>query len=474
MKKIILPALLLFSSLSFAQLAVTNTGNMQLHSGASVASYGNFTNNSSASLVNNGSLYLKKDISNDQGSMNAGTGSLYLDGNTVQDLNGTATFKTFNLVTDNTQGITLNNDLSVAGTHTFTNGMITTGTGSTTIYMIYENGSSYSGASDTRHVNGWVKKIGSGNFSFPVGNETYLRPIGISSLSASSEFNCHFYRPTKNIYNLWSPIVQVKANEYWQLDKISGGTAQVDLNWDHAKYPMENIILGDIRAVYYTAGSWHNAGGSASGTVTATGSISSNTLTAFGEITIGSTAYPVPLKLISFTGERRVGTSYLNWITVNEENLSHFEVQRSYDAVNYSAIGTTTARNLVSRQVYYFEDHAYLEGTAYYRLKSIDVNGQSVFSRVVALQESQSGIAGFYVINPARNAISIFNRSGFEGQFQYRLFNAAGQLQLSGTVSMVGNGNAVVPLPPGIATGIYLLELSKDKIRTRQQVLVSQ
>ncbi|MEO7924240.1 MAG: hypothetical protein ABIR30_11240 [Chitinophagaceae bacterium] len=472
MKKLILSFLLLSTGHAFAQSAFTNTGNMQLHPGATVAGFGNFTNSSTATLVNNGSLYLKRDIANDQASMSAGTGTLNLDGSISQSLNGAATYKCFNLVSDNTAGITLNNDLSIAGAHTFTNGMITTS--STPNYLVYENGASHTGSNDSRHVDGWVKKIGNGNFTFPVGNSTYLRSIAISGLSASSEFNCHFYRPTQNIYNLWSPVVQVKANEYWQLDKISGGTAQVTLNWEHAKYAMDNILVSDIRAAYYTTGSWHSAGGSASGTVTTTGSVTSNALSGFGQMTLGYISFPVPLKLISFTAERRSGVSYLTWITENEENVSHFDVQRSYDAVNYVSIGNVTARNMNSRQVYLFEDHSPLQGIAYYRIKSIDIDGKFSFSKIAAVNENQGHTGDFYVLNPARAAITIFNRSGLEGQFDYKLFNAAGQLQLKGIVSMSANGSAVLPLAPGTATGIYVLELAKEKIRSRQKVLVSQ
>ena len=109
-----------------AQLAFTNSGNLQIHSGAIVSGSGNFTNTSSAVLVNNGSFYVKGNISNDQSSMAAGTGTLYLNGSAAQSVNGSQKLKTYNLVTNNSAGITLNNELSISGTHTFTAGLITT------------------------------------------------------------------------------------------------------------------------------------------------------------------------------------------------------------------------------------------------------------------------------------------------------------------------------------------------------------
>jgi len=232
---------------------------------------GDFTNTSSGTLVNNGSFYVKGNISNDQSTMAAGTGTLYLDGSAAQSVNGSQTFKTYNLVTDNSAGITLNNNLSVSAVHTFTNGLIHSSL--TPNYLVYEAGSSYTGDNDSRHVNGWVKKYGTTNFVFPVGNATYERVVAISNLPASSEFNCKYNTPTTNIINLFSPLAMVKPNEYWQLDKISGGTAQVTLNWEHSKVAMDNVLLIDILSSQYSAGYWRSTGGTASGNVTTTGTM---------------------------------------------------------------------------------------------------------------------------------------------------------------------------------------------------------
>ncbi|HKB43673.1 MAG TPA: T9SS type A sorting domain-containing protein, partial [Chitinophagaceae bacterium] len=70
------------------------------------------------------------------------------------------------------------------------------------------------------------------------------------------------------------------------------------------------------------------------------------------------------------------------------------------------------------------------------------------------------------------NAITIFNKTGHDGMFDYKLFNAAGQQLLNGKINMVINGGAVLPLPAQAATGIYLLELSNEKLAFRQKLLI--
>lgn len=472
-KLILLTALLIFCASINAQQAFTNSGNLQIHSGGTISGFGNFTNTSGAVFTGNGSLYLIGNLTNDQAAMTTGTGTLYLSGISAQSINGSQTFKTNNLVTNNAAGITLNNNLSVTGLHTFTSGLIASSV--TPNYLVYEAGSSYTGNNDSRHMTGWVKKIGNTNFTFPVGDNSYQRTATISSLSVVSEFDCRYYITTQNISNLTLPLRMVKANEYWQISKISGGTAVVTLNWEHAKVPMDNVLLNDILVGQYESGNWADGGltNVATGNVTTTGSIVSDPISSFNRpFTFGYKTFPVPLKMISFTAERRSGTSHLTWITDNEQNVGHFDVQRSYDAVSYSTIGTVTARNSGFREQYNFEDHASLSGLAWYRIRSVDVDGKLSYSRIAVVSETALQGNSFLVLNPVRSAITVFNKTGEEGSFNYRVFNSGGQLITKGNIAMINNGGAVLPLPAQASAGVYVLELSNNKTQFRQMILV--
>ena len=126
MKKIIL--LILFVNILFAnaQTGISNTGIMQIHTGTQIKAVGDFTNTASAAFVNNGSLYVAGNINNSQAGMLPGTGTLYIDGSAAQTISGSQVFKTYNLITNNASGITLNNNLSVSGNHTCGVSMVTT------------------------------------------------------------------------------------------------------------------------------------------------------------------------------------------------------------------------------------------------------------------------------------------------------------------------------------------------------------
>jgi len=469
-RSIVAIALMLTSVAAKAQQAITNSGNLQIYAGASFCSYGAFTNSSTAALVNNGNLYIKGDVSNDQAAMAAGSGSLYLNGSAAQAVNGAQALKTYQLVTNNANGITLNNNLSVANVHTFTNGNIVSS--STPNYLIYEAGASYTGDGDTRHVNGWVKKFGNTAFTFPVGNNSYERTVTISSLSATAEFDCRYRAATPNTGSVQSPLVLVNPNEYWELNKISGGTAQVTLNWENAKVAFPPYSLSDIRTAYYNGSSWINDGGTATGNVTTTGSITSNAVSAFGYFAVGSVAYILPMHFISVAAQRKTGTTVVRWKTARETGVDHYEVERLNTSGSFSKIGSVKSHNNIDETDYEYVDGLPLVGTAMYRIRSVDKDGQYIYSRIVSVTEN-SNVATFLVLNnPAHEAIYLSVSAAYKGQYQYELYNTGGQLVQSGPLTINGMDLVTIPLTVKTVAGIYLLNVQNEQHRFAKRILV--
>ncbi|MCY7356354.1 MAG: hypothetical protein LH609_02600, partial [Rudanella sp.] len=64
---------------------------------------------------------------------------------------------------------------------TFTSGYVVTPRNEPTANLSFRPGSSYGGASDASHVNGYTEKVGTTAFTFPVGDGTTLRPAGMSA-----------------------------------------------------------------------------------------------------------------------------------------------------------------------------------------------------------------------------------------------------------------------------------------------------
>jgi hypothetical protein len=459
MKKIIIPfTMLLFCVHTNAQLAFTNSGNMQIHAGTSIAGFGNFTNTSSGVLINNGTLYVKDTIANNQTSMAIGTGTLHFNGSSAQVLTGTQPFRTLNLVSNNAAGIKLNTNLSVSGAHTYSGGIITTST--TPNYLVYEAGSTYSGDGDARHVNGWVKKFGSTNFIFPVGNGTVERTIALSSLSGASEFNVTYLPTTPNKTQLQFPIREVDKWEYWPIGKVSGGTASVTMNWNFAKVYFPNYIIADIVTGGYNGSVWASNGGTASGNSTTTGTITSSSISNFNLFTFASKSYVLPLALIDFTAKRQDKYTLINWSTEKEFNVAHFNVERSDDGVSFYNIARVTGRNSGKTEQYSARDNAPIRRIAYYRLRITDQDGSENFSRIIAVTDDRTSDELLLLTNPVQNKITLLASSSLSGEFSYQLSMMNGQLVQHGSLLIRYGGQYDIILNGKLQKGTYSLKVT--------------
>ena len=472
--KILFLQLLLICFCGFlnAQQAFTNTGNLQIHSGGSISGFGNFSNTSTGTLLNDGTFYLRANVSNNQSSMSPGTGSLYLNGTVGQSVNGTQDLRTFNLVTDNTVGITLNNNLSVSGTHTFTNGIINSS--STPNYLIYQAGSSYTGDADSRHVNGWVKKIGNTNFAFPVGNGALVKKVSIESLSGSLDFNAKYEAPTVLTTNVQAPLVVVDANEYWIVNRVDAiGSGRVHLNWDQSKVLFPPYLLNAVRVAYFTGGLWTDQGGLATGNVATTGDITSNSMSTFGSFTFGSNDFMVPLQFLGITAQRKPGYNLVEWKAASAINTDHFDIERSEDGVYFAKIGTSSSYNSPSIISYSFKDTRLVPGILWYRIKSVDRDGKFVLSTVVSVTDLPQTNYSMYVINnPARGSIHLFAPESFKGINDYFITNASGQLMQKGNLIVNGSGNVYIKLNAGIFQGVYILNVKNGSQSFRERILI--
>jgi hypothetical protein len=454
-----------------AQSDLQNNGILFISGGSDILYIsGAFTNASGAALTNNGGLYIGQTLTNGQSSMTIGTGTLYLNGTSAQSVSGAQPFKTFNFVSNNSAGITLNNDLSVSGTHTFTLGIIASS--ATPNYLIYEAGSSYTGDGDAQHVSGWVRKIGATNFVYPVGNNTVERVIGLSSLSASSTFNVKYAGATTNTGNLNSPLVSVNPAEYWQVNQVSGGTAQVAMNWNNSKVAFPGYTVADIRVANYIAAKWTSIGGSASGNATTTGTITSSTVGAFGSFVLGSISAALPVELLDFSARRTSGYNLVAWTTASEINVQRYEVLRSDDGRSFYLAGTTPARNLPSVQHYEWPDNKPMGNIAYYRLRSVDADGQYKISGIVTVYERASTGNYFAVANPVHGLLNISAGNMHSGNYEYHIMTAGGQTVQAGRLSIINGGNYQVSLLAVIVHGIYIVEFRKDGFNYRERVLV--
>lgn len=173
---------------------------------------------------------------------------------------------------------------------------------------------------------------------------------------------------------------------------------------------------------------------------------------------IGST---LPLNLISFSGSKQNNDAILQWKTANEVNVSRFEVQRSDDGQTYTTLGNVAA----GVSLYSFTDaNTFSSRTvAFYRLKSIDIDGRFTYSNIIKLNKQANAALTVYP-NPVSDVLTI---NGLKQNGIVFLFNAEGKLLQQQTVT----AQTMIIDMSSLAIGMYFLQYQLDGEVMNQKII---
>jgi hypothetical protein len=120
----------------------------------------------------------------------------------------------------------------------------------------------------------------------------------------------------------------------------------------------------------------------------------------------------LPVTLADFSGKAVNGFNNLYWTTTTEQNNKGFEVQRSDNGIGFNTIGFVAALSddFSNQKIdYAFADKKPLKKKNYYRLKQLNENGSSSYSKTIVLTNDLAGLYGITTLfpNPAKNSINI-------------------------------------------------------------------
>ena len=154
------------------------------------------------------------------------------------------------------------------------------------------------------------------------------------------------------------------------------------------------------------------------------GTANSSTVFALAAYQTGSA---LPLHLLSFSGKKLNSAIQLNWVTENEINTSHFEIERSTNAIAFTKNGIVAAFNSSGRNEYTFTDMQPLNGINYYRFKQTDKDGRFTYSAIIKIVNDASQLQFTLSPNPANNFINIIY-PGTKEIVNISIYNMQGRL----------------------------------------------
>lgn len=181
----------------------------------------------------------------------------------------------------------------------------------------------------------------------------------------------------------------------------------------------------------------------------------------------GTICSSVPLELVAFDGEARQNSITLTWKSTNEVNLSHFELERSVNGIDFTTLEHIQPQWTPSYNDYSYNDEGVKPGVLYcYRLKMVDLDGRFAYSGLI-----KKGIDHVFFIqsispNPARDQCFLTFSAAAEHLVSVALFDVNGiLLEQQEWACFKGENQKIITLNK-YPSGIYImaLTLGEDKI----------
>ncbi|HOZ76675.1 MAG TPA: T9SS type A sorting domain-containing protein [Ferruginibacter sp.] len=177
----------------------------------------------------------------------------------------------------------------------------------------------------------------------------------------------------------------------------------------------------------------------------------------------GGLGLPLPLKLISFKVVLQNKNPFLSWVTSKEVNVSHFEIERSTNGIQFTTVASVASQAGSVDKAYRFTDVAALDGINYYRLKMIDRDGKFSYSYIIKIDAGKKYSISI-IPNPVKNYFIIKGAEGFSG---ISIIDATGRI-----VKQMKSNNSGRYETTGLAKGVYLVRLLNDKEFTALTIVI--
>lgn len=184
----------------------------------------------------------------------------------------------------------------------------------------------------------------------------------------------------------------------------------------------------------------------------------------------------LPVKLTAFNASLLKDKVNLKWETASEINVSHFELERSTDGVNFSQAAMVFSYGTADTKANYnYADNvaSFQVPVVYYRLRSVDIDGKSELSetRIIRLAKDQSNSISLLTYpNPVMNELRVTVPNNWQNkQTVFELFNANGQI--ASRKATTGCNQTETINTSNLAPGFYIVRVSCDGQTAQQKVV---
>ena len=163
-------------------------------------------------------------------------------------------------------------------------------------------------------------------------------------------------------------------------------------------------------------------------------------------------------KVVDFTAQKDGKDAKLAWVIDQSLEYQSFEIERSSDGANFKNIGSQRTAQFSGSRNFAFTDYNLPAGIAYYRIKIIEKDGSSFYTKIASLNNKFT--EAFIVSpNPATDHIMISHGATGTLIANVKLMDGAGRVVKTLSKQSIASGSKLrIPLQD-LAAGSYFVEI---------------
>lgn len=175
-------------------------------------------------------------------------------------------------------------------------------------------------------------------------------------------------------------------------------------------------------------------------------------MSAYAEFAFGSV---LPVSFIYARAEAAGDDARISWATGFEQNADRFEIEYSSNGANFKAVGQVQATNNPTGSSYQYRHVRPASGTAYYRIKQVDKDGKTTYSKMLLVVFNSNRKEPLAFPNPAKDHINVL----LQPAIYHRIDVVSADGRLIKTVQAEEGQQAVSISVNELKAGNYLLRL---------------
>jgi Secretion system C-terminal sorting domain len=397
------------------------------------------------------------------GTFNAGSGSIIMTGNSLSTISGSNSITFFNLTVNNSGGVHLNrniavnNELDMSGMVNVKNNSISLGvnaliTNENNSNRLMDDFANVGNATTVRNFAAPLANVNPANIGVEFVNAPALGNTTVARICAAPVKNGSSTGLVTRYYNI-QPANNTGLNasvRFYYLDaELNGVVESTAVLWKSTDNGLSwSQLVPDARN---TTANW----------------VQKDNVNDFSLWAIGNSSSALPIILSSFNTQCKNNGAHLLWTTETEINSDEFVIEKSKDGISWTAVGTIDAKGTAAN--YQFNDTE--AGASYYRLKQVDKDGSYTYSKILKSDCEVKSITLMLYPNPATDYTELVFNSNEAYSTNIRVFSSNGQAVRQIQTGIQKGQNKIRINLNGLSSGTYIIRLEDERLQLSKQFI---